>query len=235
MAADWDAALGLWRSHLVRPVDKIAFRGSCVRDGRHKYKSVDIAGEIGALTVDKFGWDVDLDHFSLEIVCILFENFMVAGLSLADTSRIQFRSRLANEDRSAIADSQYVSTLRPSTAYLMLQLAQYREGDVLLDSMCGVGTIPICCAAFTDNRVFALGGELDSLPVGKAGSNASVRVTNVDISQWDSTRLPLRSKSIDKVLVDMPFGVRCGNHRLNNRVRRARAHFQCVFLTRLVL
>lgn len=219
MAADWDAALGLWRNHLVRPVDKIAFRGSCVRDGRHKYKSVAIAGEIGALVVEKFGWDVDLDEFSLEVVCIVFENFMIAGISLADTSKIQFRSRLANEDRSIIADSQYVSTLRPSTTYLMLQLAEYRDGDILLDSMCGVGTIPICCAAYTGNRVFALGGELDPLPVGKAGANAAARVTNADISQWDSTRLPLRSKTVDKVIVDMPFGIRCGSHRINNKVR----------------
>lgn len=208
----------LWSQHSLRPNDKISFRGSCVRDGRHAYKSVDIAGEIGALVVEKFGWDVDLDHFTLEIVCILFENFMIAGVSLADTTKIQFRSRLANEDRSAVTDSQYVSTLRPSTTYLMLQLANYSDGDILLDSMCGVGTIPICCAQFAKNRVFALGGELDALPVGKAGSNASARAMNVDISQWDSTRLPLRSKSIDKILVDMPFGVRCGNHRLNNKV-----------------
>ncbi len=37
---------------------------------------------------------------------------------------------------------QYISTLRPSTAYMLLQLAQLKPGDIVLDSMCGVGTIP---------------------------------------------------------------------------------------------
>ncbi|RLN73614.1 hypothetical protein BBJ28_00005371 [Nothophytophthora sp. Chile5] len=217
--ADWTSALQLWAGHAVHPIDEnaITFRGSCVRDGKHAYKSVDVAGEVGARVVEKFGWGVSLNDFDLEVVVVLFYKFMVAGISLADPRKIQFRNRLANEDRSALADAQYISTLRPSTAYLMLQLAQHKLGDVCLDSMCGIGTLPICCADFTGDRVFALGGELDEIPVGKAGQNARTRVRPVDMARWDSTRLPLRSNSIDRILIDMPFGLRCGNQRLNNK------------------
>lgn len=193
-----------------------------MRDGRHKYRSVDVAGCIGEGVLARFPhWPVSLTAFDMEVVCILFHNFMVAGVSLADPARVKFKSRLANEDRGALAldDVAYVSTLRPSTTFLLFLLADYAVGDVFLDAMCGVGTIPIGCAEFALNRVFALGGELDAVPVAKAGQNARARPRHVGVLQWDSTRLPLRSGVVDKVLIDMPFGMRCGNHRLNNRVR----------------
>ncbi|TYZ64220.1 hypothetical protein PybrP1_011505 [[Pythium] brassicae (nom. inval.)] len=220
--ADWDPALALWRAHFPHARATPTFRGSCVRDGRHAYRSVDVSGCIGEGVLERFDWPVSLTEFDMEVVCILFHSFLIAGISLADPARIKFKSRLANEDRSALAvDVNYVSTLRPSTTYLMFVLAEYELGELFLDSMCGVGTIPVGCAAFSENRVFALGGELDALPVGKAGQNARARPRHVGVLQWDSTRLPLRSGVVDKVLIDMPFGMRCGNHRLNNRVRSA--------------
>lgn len=230
MKADWHSAMALWKAHSLTPTDTPTFRGSCVRDGRHSFKSVAVAGEIGARVVEQFGWDVDLTEFQLEIVCVLFHNHMVAGLSLTDPTKSQFRSRLAHEDRSAMFDSVYTSTLRPSTAFLMLQLARYSHGDIICDSMCGVGTIPVCIADYSENSVFALGGELDSLPVSKAGLNAASLTGGpnsgsryVNVCQWDSTRLPLRDGCIDSFVVDMPFGVRCGNHRLNSKVRPCHA------------
>lgn len=223
MKSDWDSAVKLWKEHAVRPVGDggIKFRGSCVRDGKHTYNSQTVAGEVGARVIEKFGWGVNLTEFDLEVVVVIFYKFMVSGIALADPRKIQFRNRLANESRSALADSQYVSTLRPSTAYLMLQLVQHKYGDVVLDSMCGIGTLPICSADFTNDGVYALGGELDGLPTGKAGQNALTRARPVDIARWDSTRLPLRSHSIDRIMIDMPFGVRCGNQRQNNKARRS--------------
>ncbi|CAH0513236.1 unnamed protein product [Peronospora belbahrii] len=216
----WDAAVKLWQEHAVHHVDDntIKFRGSCVRDGKHAYNSQTVAGEIGARVVEKFGWSVNLTVFDLEVVVVIFYKFMVAGIALADPHKIQFRNRLANECRNALADSKYVSTLRPSTAYLMLQLAKHNYGDTVLDSMCGIGTLPICAADFTNDGIYALGGELDELPSKKAGKNTNTRARLVDIVRWDSARLPLRNHSIDRIMIDMPFGVRCGNQRQNNKM-----------------
>ncbi|GLD92554.1 hypothetical protein PINS_up001113 [Pythium insidiosum] len=194
------------------------FRGSCVRDGRHAFQSVDIAGEIGAVLIERFGWHVDLVHCDLEVVCLLFHRHMIAGIALSDPTAGLYKNRIVNEPRAFLADSKYVSTLRPSTAFLMLRLAQYAPGDVVLDSMCGVGTIPICSADFSGNEVFALGGELDALPVEKAGRNAQTAVKLTDVCQWDSTRLPLRSATVDRVVIDLPFGNRCSNPRAMSKV-----------------
>ncbi len=195
-----------------------SFRGSCVRDGRHAYRSVDVAGELGKVVIEKFGWTVNLTQCDLEVVCILFNHYMMVGISLANPQKAQFRSRIINEDRSFMVDTKYMCTLRPSTAYLMLQLVEYQVGDILLDSMCGVGTIPIWCAEIAQNPIFTLGGELNIIPVEKAGQNATTRIRSTDICQWDATRLPLRNECVDKVLIDLPFGVRCGNRRQHSRV-----------------
>ncbi|CEG36576.1 thump domain-containing protein 3 isoform x1 [Plasmopara halstedii] len=218
--ADWDSAVKLWKQHVLYPIkdSEIKFRGSCVRDGKHRYNSQEIAGEVGARVIEKFGWQVNLTEFDMEVVVIIFYKFMVAGIVLANSREIQFRNRMANETRSALADTQYVSTLRPSTAYLMLQLVAHKFGDVVLDSMCGIGSLPICAADFTNDKIFALGGEIDELPSRKAGLNALTRPRFVDIARWDSTRLPLRSDSIDRIMIDMPFGLRCGTQRQNNKI-----------------
>ena len=39
--------------------------------------------------------------------------------------------------------------LRSSTAWLMLRLARVQPGDVVLDPMCGIGTVPLEAAATT--------------------------------------------------------------------------------------
>ncbi|KAJ0400657.1 hypothetical protein ATCC90586_010588 [Pythium insidiosum] len=226
--ADWTSALELWHAHMreLRPnrfpdaslPSRPLFRGSCVRDGRHAFQSVDIAGEIGAVLIERFGWQVDLVNCDLEVVCLLFHRHMIAGIALSNPADGLYKNRIVNEPRPFLADSKYVSTLRPSTAYLMLQLARYEPGDVVLDSMCGVGTIPICGADFSSNEVFALGGELDALPVEKAGRNARTAPRLTDVCQWDSTRLPLRSATVDRVVIDLPFGNRCSNPRAMSKV-----------------
>ncbi|KAI9921261.1 hypothetical protein PsorP6_000470 [Peronosclerospora sorghi] len=223
----WDAAVKLWKAHRVDAVEheRIKFRGSCVRDGKHAYSSQAVAGEVGACVMDKFPWKVHLSAFDLEVVVILFYKYMVAGIALGDSRETQFRNQLAKERRHALIDAHYISTLRPSTAYLMLQLAQHEYGDIVLDSMCGIGTLPICAADCTNDGVYALGGEVDEEPATKAGRNALSRARLVDITRWNSATLPLRKQSIDRILIDLPFGVRCGTQRQNNKVQSAPTNY----------
>jgi hypothetical protein len=80
LKADWDKALSLWKLHAVNGVEtntslpSFGFHASCVRDGKHVYKSEVIAGEIGSGVVEKF---VSLTEFDMEIVCILLHNHLV--------------------------------------------------------------------------------------------------------------------------------------------------------------
>ncbi|KDO30722.1 hypothetical protein SPRG_19668 [Saprolegnia parasitica CBS 223.65] len=198
------------------PGDTFRFRASCVRDGKHAYNSEKIAGEVGGALLEHFGWKVSLTEFHMEVVCFVLHNHVVCGVSLADPRKIFFKSRLANEERHpSMTSIQYISTLRPSTAYMLLQLARIEAGDIVLDAMCGVGTIP-ASATYLAAPVFALGGDVEEDAVEKAGRNVAARPAT--ICQWDSQRLPLRDGCVDKIVIDMPFGVRCGSHQKNSKL-----------------
>lgn len=51
------------------------------------------------------------------------------------------------------------TTLRPTTAYNMLQLCDIQPGDVVIDPMCGTGAIPIEGALEWSNN-FYIAGEM---------------------------------------------------------------------------
>jgi tRNA G10 N-methylase Trm11 len=62
--------------------------------------------------------------------------------SVAPFCEAKSRHYLASQEEEAAADEQtpfYMPKLRPSTALLLLMLAETRDGDVLLDPMGGSG------------------------------------------------------------------------------------------------
>jgi hypothetical protein len=46
---------------------RISFRATAVRDGKHTYKSLEIARAMGDSIVERFGYRVDLDGFDVEV------------------------------------------------------------------------------------------------------------------------------------------------------------------------
>lgn len=53
--------------------DVLKYRVTCERNGKHAFKSKDVATVIGAVLQDKFHWIVDLSMYHLEIVCKLID------------------------------------------------------------------------------------------------------------------------------------------------------------------
>lgn len=143
-SAGWDGALRAWRGHKERGGgERVRFRASCVRDGQHAFSSVDAASALGDAAGDRFDWAVDLGGFELELVALALQHELVLGVSLSANPRGFARSSLPAEPRPLLPHSQISARLRCSTAALMLQLAALQPGDVLLDPMCGVGTLPL--------------------------------------------------------------------------------------------
>ena len=78
---------------------------------------------------------------------------------------------MAPEPRPLMPYAGIDARLRCSTAWLMLRLARVKPGDVVLDPMCGIGTLPLEAAA-TTGAVLALGGDVDDELVWQASRNA---------------------------------------------------------------
>ncbi|XP_024385667.1 uncharacterized protein [Physcomitrium patens] len=130
-------------------------------------------------------------------------------------------------DRPSRADAQLYSrrpyrkalvhtSLKPSTAYGILQLADVQPGDIVLDPMCGCGTIPLEASDWLGSRIMGLGGDFinTAIEASRVNSVAGESAGPCDIVQWDASMLPLRTASVDRVICDMPFGNRCGNHKV---------------------
>ena len=184
-AATWDAAVLQWRHLRAAPPDPsaigggssiegLSFRGSALRDGKHGFESPQLAEAVGGAVGRRFpGLRVDLHHFDLEVVSILLQGELLIGLNLWRGEKQSFRARMCPEPRPFLPFSDCGAALRPSTAALMLSLAKVQPGDVVLDPMCGIGTVPLVAAAYTSCGL-ALGGDVDEHVLLQAGKNGQV-------------------------------------------------------------
>lgn len=106
------------------------------------------------------------------------------------------------------------ASLRPTVAAAMCQLARPTPQDIVLDPLCGVGTILIergLLAPF--DRL--IGGDKEEEAVVLARRNA--RSANVGVSWhiWDACSLPLENASVSRLITNLPFGKQIGTHEAN--------------------
>ena len=248
--------------------DPPSFRASAVRDGQHVYNSMDVAQAMAKEVGRLLGWRPQMVGFEVQAVGILLQHELVMGISLSLEDKGFRRGKMQVEPRPLLPRADVTARLRSSTAYLLLQLAQLQPGDVLLDPMCGVGTLPLEAAA-TAPMVVALAGDHEALLLAQVGCNAAAlhtaqqlasarslqflplsaaapgregegagersksgRVTDVPAwhyderwyeqvargsgvlgCTWDAARLPLRPRSVDACVIDLPFGM---THKVRN-------------------
>jgi 23S rRNA G2445 N2-methylase RlmL len=123
----------------------------------------------------------------------------VCGLRLSD--RTMRHRTYKQEHRPA--------SLRPTIAAAMVRLAEMEAGQVLVDPMCGAGTIlaealslarPRCPGSFQ-----VWGGDRDRAAVRAAASNLR-RLGQTSLSSWDATQLPLANAAVDRIVSNPPFG-----------------------------
>lgn len=132
----------------------------CIRDGDHKFSSLDVARKLGESVLSKTQWTVDLCNMDFEIIAFILSETLLIGINIPTLSPPFLKSRLPGEVRPPVVPSGLTSGLRPSTAYLLVQLARPEVGDVVVDAMCGCGATFIEAAYGTP--VVALGGDVDS-------------------------------------------------------------------------
>jgi SAM-dependent methyltransferase len=83
-------------------------------------------------------------------------------------------------------------------------IAGIRPHHVVLDPMCGVGTIPIETMSFDPAAMWAL--DLNSQALCGALRNVEASGVDVRILQGDATQLPFPDGSVDRVVSNLPWG-----------------------------
>jgi len=173
---------------------------------------MDVSRCVGAAVGDtEPQWSVDLVNFDLEVVTLVLHEHVWVGIPLVKGWTCR-NGKLGAERRGPLVSQDREVVLRPSTAHLMVRRAlgpAPRPGTVLLDCMCGVGTIPVEAGVAGWGRVFGLGGDIADASEAPLAANAAAPGTFADGLRWDAQRLPLRDATVDAAAVDLPFGVRC--------------------------
>uniref|UniRef100_A0A8B9KZR0 THUMP domain containing 2 n=1 Tax=Astyanax mexicanus TaxID=7994 RepID=A0A8B9KZR0_ASTMX len=132
---------------------------------------------IGVAISRQLGWKTDLRDPSIEVNVYLNDDHCVIGIPLL---------------KHPLASRSYMkhTGLRSTVAWAMVSLCAVQEGSVILDPMCGVGTIlleasqecPVCTHTHTHTHT----------------------LLNINISLF-AVAIPMPASSVDAVLCDVPF------------------------------
>lgn len=130
-------ARGVDYSELILPSQSFAVRVE--KHGKHMLRSLDIAAAVGRGIIESYlasrniRLAVNLDNPDVELYALLRNNELLLGLNTTGQS-LHRRFYKVFHHRAA---------LMPTIACSMIMLSGWKPSEVLLDPMCGGGTIPI--------------------------------------------------------------------------------------------
>ena len=184
------------------------FRCTAHRTGVHAYTSMDIASAAGESIKNTYGLKVNLKDYEYDVHLWVTNNTCVVcgRITKYGLHRRSYRTYV------------HPTMLNPTIAYIMCFLARkYNPScNCILDPFCGSATIPIEFAmSYPDAIIYC--GDIDPVYVrGSRGEIKALGLTDrIHISILDARCLPFRDCSFDAIVSNMPYGWKCGSHRIN--------------------
>ncbi|XP_062928991.1 THUMP domain-containing protein 2 isoform X2 [Mobula hypostoma] len=111
--------------------------------------------------------------------------------------------------RLPLASRDYIKStgLRSTVAWAMASLSDIQVGSLVLDPMCGLGTILLEAAKEWPNAYYH-GIDNTAIQLQMASVNVCFAKleSNIDLTRASVTELPLLTESIDVIICDIPFG-----------------------------
>ena len=187
-----------------------AVRGERIGEG-HEYTSVEVAAAVGEgvqrASDEEFGWKPMVRLSSPSIVVyaeVEWDKLRIGVLLTGERSRHRRRYRVYD----------HPAALKATLAYAMLRMAGARDGETILDPMCGGGTVAIEAALlFENSRVYCI--DINKRHVEGARLNVeSARVASrVTVIHGDARKLSsiIGEESIDVAVSNPPYGIRLGD------------------------
>lgn len=201
--ADWPSLLRIHHALRPKPKGRPTYRLIAQMEGRHGYLRRDARKALARGLADTVppSWRPVEENAAVEFWLTIHDAQAVCGLRLSDRT---MRHRIYKlEHRPA--------SLRPTIAAAMIRLAEIRPHHIVLDPMCGAGTLlaerlAACGLASSAKPQAAVwGGDIDWSAVRAAAVNLR-RLGHALLASWDATRLPLASAVVDRIVSNPPFG-----------------------------
>jgi tRNA (guanine6-N2)-methyltransferase len=203
--ADWANLLRIHHALRPKPKGKPTFRLVTQMTGQHGYRRTDAGKALAKGLAGKLpaSWRFADTNAAVEIWLTIHGATAVCGLRLSDQT---MRHRGYKREHLP-------ASLRPTVAAAMVRLADLKPRQVLLDPMCGAGTIlgeQLALGRHEQGaKVRVLGGDLDHAALRVAEANLRP-VGRATLCRWDATQLPLADASVDAIASNPPFGVQLG-------------------------
>lgn len=200
--ADWNQ-LFQWHQTLARkPKSKPTYHLVTQMRGEHGYRRVDAREALAKGLRGKIptGWQLRSEGAAIEIWLRIQGKRAVCGVRLTD-QRMRHR-RYKQEHLPA--------SLRPVVAAAMVHLAAPDKSELLVDPMCGAGTI-LAERLAEDRAARVLGGDCQRSAVYAAATNLRFWRDEPPLALWDATELPLPDRSISCLVTNPPFGKQIGS------------------------
>lgn len=211
--AEINGALSQWRgSHKER--HPRTWRVVSQMQGTHEFRRID-AGQAVSDALRKIlprGLHRVNDDADMEFWMWLSGSEALVGLRLSDAT---MRHRTYKREHLP-------ASLRPTVAAAMGWLSQPSPEDIVLDPLCGAGTLLIERAMLAPfERV--IGGDQRDEAVAVARTNARHAGVHAEWRTWDARHLPLDDASVTRVITNLPFGKQIGSHQQNESLYAALA------------
>jgi tRNA (guanine6-N2)-methyltransferase len=196
---DWARLLQIHHGIRPKPSGKPTYRLVTQMTGEHGYRRIDAGKALARGLNGKLpaSWRPAEENAAVEIWLTIDGATAVCGLRLSDQT---MRHRTYKREHLP-------ASLRPTLAAALIRLAEARPGQVILDPMCGAGTILAEQLALGKFRV--LGGDREINALRAAFSNLR-RLGAAHLARWDATSLPLPDLAIDRIVSNPPFGKQLG-------------------------
>jgi tRNA (guanine6-N2)-methyltransferase len=144
------------------------------------------------------------DEADVEFWLLVTGSEALLGLRLSDAT---MRHRMYKREHLP-------ASLRPTVAAAMSWLSRPTPDDVVLDPLCGAGTIGIERALLAPYKR-VIGGDIREEAVTMAKHNARSAKVAASWQVWDARTLPLDGASVTRVISNLPFGKQIGSHEAN--------------------
>jgi len=188
---------------------RLKFRVIARMAGEHEFRRVDFqrAVERGILERVDHTWRLEEMDADVEFWATMIDAEFFLTVRLSD-------ERMRHRDYKA---AHRPASLRASSAAALGWLSQPRGDDVVLDPFCGAGTILIERAQL-GRYAMLLGSDRDHAALAAARINVGARYKPIQLENWDAGALPLGDASVDKIVTNLPWGLRYGSHGENRKL-----------------
>jgi len=202
--ADVVGVLAMWRR--VHGAPPHTWRVVSQKSGTHGFRRVDAGNAVSDALRRALprGMSHVADDADVEFWLWLSGGEALVGLRLSDAT---MRHRSYKREHVP-------ASLRPTIAATMGLLARPTAEDIVLDPLCGAGTL-IIERALLAPLAQAIGGDMRKEAVTIARRNALSAGIRAVWHVWDARALPLEAASVTRIITNLPFGKQIGTEETN--------------------